>query len=193
MQKEGVVHVLDVGANIGQFSICLLYFNPESNVILVEPNNLIIPLLEKNLNQYSHRWELIRAAVGPVEKHSEFYFVLGKSSQGSLIEMNASHNLLGDNSVDTVRVKERPLTAEYIQEETGQNINYFDLIKVDVEGYEKNALEGLKSLRTSYCWLETIKNRGGGIDFIEARKIVENSFGEVVLSIQKETNSLFGF
>jgi len=185
--------ILDVGANIGQFAYNFLYFKPDSIIISVEPNTKIIPLLEKNLTRFGERWKLLKVAVGPTTKKSNFYFVEGKSSQGSLIEANSNFNLLKQNPVVSLEINEVPLTSETFLAETGLTINKFYLIKIDVEGYEKRALQGLLGLKTKYCWVETIKDRSGGLGFTEAALLVKESFGELSGSEQNGSNSLFRF
>jgi len=185
--------ILDVGANIGQFACNFLYFKPDSIIISVEPNTKITPLLEKNLARFGERWKLLKVAVGPTLKKSDFYFVEGKSSQGSLIEANANFNLLNQNQAVSLEINETPLTSETLLAETGLTINKFYLIKIDVEGYEKRALQGLLGLNTKYCWVETIKGRSGGLDFTEAALLVKESFGDLSGSQQNGSNSLFRF
>ena len=185
--------ILDVGANIGQFSICMLYFKPASVIIPIEPNKTITPLLRKNLSSFYEQWKLIEIALGPTKKISEFYFVVGKSAQGSMIKSNADYKLLKKNYVNKIDVIEGPITNKIITDETNLSIDTFSIIKIDVEGYERDVLKGLQEMKTDYCWIETIKDRAGGISYEEAKLLVEEAFGRVSSSKQIGSNSIFAF
>ncbi len=163
--------VLDVGANVGQFARTMLALDPTCVVVSVEPNPVIIETLRRNMNSYSSRWSVLTHAVGPKAKESTFFVVRGKSAQGSIFHDNAAMGLVGHPVVERIQIDEGPITALEITGASGMDLAALELVKLDVEGYELQALEGLSELMFRYLWVEIIRERDGGLDVDE---MVEN-------------------
>jgi FkbM family methyltransferase len=168
--RNGPLTVLDIGANVGQFASTLLALDASAQVLSVEPNPVVLPILRKNLTAFTGRSFILTRAVGPEVKQSDFFFVVGKSAQGSMYAENAVKNLVGDPTAQRVPVEEGPITSEQLAQIGWRPSQIVDLVKLDVEGYEMTALAGLSALDFHYLWVEVIPDRHGGVsvdEFIE--------------------------
>lgn len=123
--------ILDVGAYIGIYTVAIAKrLNNQGKVIAFEPDTKSYATLQSmvQLNQVSERVEAVNVAVGAVDQN--ILFEMGRESQ-SHIDLTASRN------VTTVRcIRLDTLVA-------GQKV---DIIKIDVEGYEKWVLEGANQI-----------------------------------------------
>lgn len=113
--------VLDIGANIGEFSLFAL--NRKASVVAVEPDTLIFKCLEKNISHKRGTIGLINAAIAESSGEKEF-FSAPHSADSSLIEP-ANFN----DKYSTACVTLDELYFKY-------NLNHVDLIKCDAEGGE---------------------------------------------------------
>ncbi len=168
--RNGPLIVLDVGSNVGQFARTLLALDPSAQVLSVEPNPVVYPILRQNLEPFTGRSFLLTRAVGPVTKQSDFFFVAGKSAQGSMYADNAVKNLVGDPSAQRVPIEEGPITPEDLVGVGWSASQVVDLVKLDVEGYELTAISGLSTIDFRFLWVEVIPDRHGGVgieEFIE--------------------------
>jgi FkbM family methyltransferase len=142
--------VLDIGANCGQFGIGIKTFDPDSTLISLEPNPFPYKLLKTNSEQWAG-WDVHCVGVDETSNISKLHFVHGKSGQGSLFLKNANLQLLTNDDVSSVEVK-------LIGPEELQLLTYpltdFDLVKIDVEGYELKVLRSLGSFRFKYLLIE---------------------------------------
>lgn len=130
---------IDVGANIGLVALTAAYrTGPSGRVIAIEAHPRIFRYLEGNvvLNGFRHV-SCFNLAVGNVQGSVEF-------TDHSWDEINAIAS--GDGSTTTLRVPVQPL--DEIVGETGP----VNLLKVDVEGYEKFVIEGAsRVLQATTC------------------------------------------
>jgi FkbM family methyltransferase len=133
--------VLDLGANLGQFACTLAHFFPDAQIDSFEPNPEIFQLLERNAHGGIRTFN---CAVGPVAGTAPFFFEPGRSGIGSFIRDNA-----GDPA--RLRMIEVPVASD-IASLTG-NARY-DLVKIDVEGFELDVLGALDGVCTSYLFIE---------------------------------------
>ena len=169
--RDGPLTVLDVGANVGQFASTLLALDSSAQVLSVEPNPVVLPILRQNLKAFAGRSFILTRAVGPEVKQSDFFFVVGKSAQGSMYAENAVKNLVGEPTAQRVPIEEGPITSEQLVQIGWSPSQIVDLVKLDVEGYEMTALAGLSNIALHFLWVEVIPDRHGGVsvdDFIEA-------------------------
>jgi FkbM family methyltransferase len=166
--------VLDVGANVGHFAATTLAMFPHLRVWSLEPNPEVLPLLRRNSNR-SASWEIVPVGVSAIDEQRELHFVSGKSGQGSVYRDNAALGLLGGDPVE-VTVELRRVTPELCEELRMPSV--FDLIKVDVEGFEREVLAGLGDLRWRFLALETSVERSGRLDLDELRAIVAELWGD---------------
>lgn len=138
--------ILDIGGNIGQFSRTLLYFTgPKTKVDIIEPNPVIFKTLEKNLAGYPNVKTYNSGLDGNIRKREtrKLYFQTNRSATGSFIKQNA-----GENAVQGIDVEITGNIKDIISQ------SKYDLVKIDVEGFEIEVLRSLKGLSCKYLFLE---------------------------------------
>jgi FkbM family methyltransferase len=165
--------ILDIGANIGQFGGTLAWRFPDLRVWSFEPNPVAFELLNANACDTPH-WTVVPFGVSDEDAEVDLWFVPGKSAQGSVHHDNAVHGLF-DQRVQRTTVPLRALTRAVASEL--EFPTHVDLIKVDVEGAEARALEGLRELTWSHLMLETSLDRNDGLSLDNAIAMIARIWG----------------
>lgn len=173
--------ILDVGANLGQFAVCFLHAFPDVQITSFEPNPYAYQYLEKNHDAHgkSAQWKIIPQGIGARDELVTFYFVEGKSAQGSVFEDNATTGLQG--SAKEIQVQLCSLTTENCTKL--KMPMEFDLIKIDVEGAELAVLEGCLDVQCEYLLVEVSMNRTGASSRASVVKLIESTFGRTAQEI----------
>lgn len=140
LPSDGVF--LDVGANIGEFSIAMAIDKPHARVLAVEPNAVIRLNLLRNIEvNLIQNIECLGLALGD-EAGKQRLYQCNDSSLTSFVPVTSAHT-----AADEVDV----CTLDELMEL--QSLSRLDLLKVDVEGYELKVLSGgrqtLERLRPS--------------------------------------------
>ncbi|MDO9355525.1 MAG: FkbM family methyltransferase [Solirubrobacteraceae bacterium] len=156
---RGDVAVLDIGGNVGQFGSTIRGSLPGSRVWSMEPNPEPLAHLQRNAAA-DDRWTILDYGVGDEDVDLDFWFVPGKSGQGSVHAENATLGLLGGEARQ-ITVPVRRLTAERIA--AAGMPTRIDLVKVDVEGAELQALSGLGAIQWGHLLLELSVGRSGSM------------------------------
>ena len=127
--------LFDCGANIGFATIFFKWMYPESEIFAFEPDKNTFELLKKNIDQNRLKnVNLFNFAL--TDKEGKIDFFIDNSRPGSLImsenfdRMPVSHKTLVDAVCLSGFIKERI-------------VKKIDLIKMDIEGSEKKAMEDL--------------------------------------------------
>jgi FkbM family methyltransferase len=157
--NQGTIKVLDVGANVGQFATAAMRFM-NADVVSYEPNPACWPLLEANSKQYEN-WYFIEKAVSESELVMTLHYVPGKSAQGSFSPSNATTNLMSSKNKSHVDVKSGPVEISDLRT-VGSDSTKFNLVKIDVEGFELEALKGLKHISFEFLLVEIAEDRDNG-------------------------------
>lgn len=124
--------LVDVGANLGYFSVVWLGANPANRVVAVEPSTKVRPLLEENLrrNGFSDRCQLIAAAASDRAQALPF-------SEGPGTQLGwGGHVPSGGEAVVPA------ITLDELLEGQGD----VACLKIDVEGMEPAVLAGAARL-----------------------------------------------
>lgn len=129
--------IIDVGANIGDYSKLLLE-NTDSRIYAIEPN----PHAFKKLSELPERVTKISCAVADKASEAELHFNSTLDEQASLAPIKATGE----------KVKVRVKTLSDIAKE--YSLNNIDFIKIDTEGYEKEVLSGFGDIRPKYIQFE---------------------------------------
>lgn len=141
--------VLDIGGNLGQFSLALARFEPQLEQIdIFEPNPAIRNALERNITAQMRTFPYGVGEPGP----REFYSPASASVGGSLIAERARWK-------GQAPVCHQVEVVADIASITGRG--EYDLVKIDVEGAEWEVLRHLQ-VTTRYLWLELSgRNKAG--------------------------------
>jgi FkbM family methyltransferase len=130
--------VMDVGANIGHFTVAMgKHLNHTGQIIAIEPNPSVFKCLKENVAA-NQLWNVqcCEYALDQVDSVSKTLFIPHRASdQGAL----------GHNSriarYDQIRVQCR--SGDALLAELGMLNRRVNLLKVDVEGYELNVFRGM--------------------------------------------------
>jgi FkbM family methyltransferase len=126
--------ILDLGANIGLASAWFLAHYPAARIVAVEPDPDTFAKLERNLGA-DDAVTLVQVAVGRESGELELFRPAGYSVASSVSEVHA-------DAGSSVRV--RACTIDELLAEHG--LGQLDLLKLDVEGAELEALDGCSRL-----------------------------------------------
>jgi FkbM family methyltransferase len=177
MKNSGVncQRVLDIGANVGQFGATVIR-STKASVLSVEPNPACWPYLDINRDG-SEKWTYEKRAISAQKGNMTLFHVKNKSAQGSFLPTNASRDLVGRSEVESVVVETGPFG-------TGMNtISNFELVKVDVEGYEIEVMHGLVGVFFQYLLIEIDEHRENGFTQSELEDVVLHKFGFVLTEV----------
>lgn len=165
--------VMDVGANIGQFSFTLKILFPTIQVYSFEPNKEIYSILTRNLS-YFQNIRTFNLALGDYTGEADFYISPISSGDGSLYK----ESYFVRKNIRPIKVDIVELTPNTIRE-LGIPAT-FDLIKIDVEGAEMAVLRSLQWIHFDYLYVEVgmKKDTGEGNletirEFLKTEKQVE--------------------
>lgn len=134
--------VLDIGGNIGQFSVTINHIlKNKAKIDTFEPNPYAFEYLEKN-TRGEKNIRLFQYGLGEKSETITLYFEPTRSAIGSFIKDNAG------NDVEERKVKITKDVKKYTKRA------HYDLVKIDVEGYEKYALSALQGISFDYMFIE---------------------------------------
>jgi FkbM family methyltransferase len=141
--------IVDVGANRGQFSLVAQYCFPEAKIISFEP--LKEPaILFRRVFQSDPNVTLHECAIGQREEEAIIHVSKADDSSSLLPISSTQTNFFpgtGEKEIRAIQVKplDSVLRAADIQKPA--------LLKMDVQGFELQALEGCRSLLSSFSYV----------------------------------------
>ena len=126
--------LLDVGANIGLYSLVAARFSRASRVVAFEPDPTSAALLRANARVNGVDVEIIEAAVSSTSGTATLYVPVGHSGAASLRRQRE----------DVTPVEVRKLSGSDLDEVLRASSGETEvLVKLDVEGHEHEALQAL--------------------------------------------------
>ncbi|HXA14347.1 MAG TPA: FkbM family methyltransferase [Opitutaceae bacterium] len=129
------MHVADVGANLGLYSLLLARLTgPEGRVFSFEPDALMVEALRKNLT------------ANHVEHVEVFACAVGAAASSAVLQRNAVNS--GNNRLGDVQVllASEQATVPVCALQDALRGRRVDFIKMDVQGWEGEALRGIGGL-----------------------------------------------
>lgn len=148
--KLNKFHFWDIGSNIGQYSIYCSIIHPGSNIISFEPSTNNLRILSRNIsiNQLQKKINIFPIAL---TNKPNCFLDLTESS----FEEGSAHNNYGENISKQIKKNVYKTYGTSIDSILEQKIlpmpNY---IKIDVDGIEKEILDGGKNFLASTELLE---------------------------------------
>ena len=140
-------YILDIGAHKGNYTDLFLHLNTNLKIILFEPN---IYLYKKLLKKYKNNNNLKILNLGIGEKKTKKNFLINKNSDyvSSLSRINSKSKYLLIRNLILGSLSNK-VEKKIINIQKLDNLNFLqnkkiDLIKIDVEGYEENVIDGAK-------------------------------------------------
>jgi FkbM family methyltransferase len=131
--------VLDIGANVGNLTQNALKSYPQANVVCFEPVKSTFDILSKNLAKYGNRVYLYNLALADINGITKINLT-DFHGANSLARQTEFHKILNpeirEKSSETVVLKK----LDDLKDELPSR--FFDLVKIDVEGFELNVLKG---------------------------------------------------
>lgn len=126
---------LDIGANIGYFSLLAAKHQPTARIFSFEPVSPIFNLFEQNISLNDIKnITAINSAVG--EANSENYIYISGADNTGMSSFQKPENYSGS----TEKVKIVSIDEWF----SNSGLSKIDLIKLDIEGSELSALKGMK-------------------------------------------------
>lgn len=173
--------IFDCGANIGFVTHQFLKFFPTASVYAFEPNPSIFKKLQ---TYYQNNTRVFCHNKGIADQEGTLLFNVNKNAgTSSFLKPNAYHvaNMASKKNI-TTEVKVTSISA-FMKEE---NITHIDLLKLDIEGYEIKALEGIERLNEQVSVIFTEVNL---IPTYEGQPLIE----DVILYARKNGFHLYNF
>jgi FkbM family methyltransferase len=132
--------IIDVGANLGYYTLNFAKKNPDGNIIAFEPYHVNHNVLTENvsLNKFKNI-SCFQMGLGASNTTSHLSRINDRNLGMVQINNNQIHN--NTNSINIT-------TLDYFL--TQENISQIDLIKVDIEGYEYEFLKGAEQTLKSF-------------------------------------------
>ncbi|WP_346290812.1 FkbM family methyltransferase [Sphaerothrix gracilis] len=133
--------VFDVGANCGLFSAMCFKKNANLEIHAFEPSKSLIKIIELNCKNFSKRLYLNNLALSDQEGEAVLY--INKNSQQT--------NSLNRKSVEIIAelnqiIEQKTLCKTLDQYCMENSISYIDVLKLDVQGFEKHVVDGASKM-----------------------------------------------
>ena len=149
LKKKDFLTIIDIGANRGQFSLAAKKFNPKAKIISFEPLSQPAKIFRKIF----HGDPLVvlhESAIGPLKAEATIH-ISSKDDSSSLLAISPLQSDIfpGTQEVATSIVDIGPLD-NFID---GKIIVGPALLKLDVQGYEYEALAGCETLLSNFDYV----------------------------------------
>ena len=131
--------ILDIGANRGDVAVAALRSYPNSSVICIEPVTETFKILEKNLTPFSSRTVLKKYAFSDVAGVGEIN-ITNFDGANSILPQAKRHQEWNPHVVE--KGKEIITLKRLDDEFESFPVSIFDIVKIDVEGFEVQVIQG---------------------------------------------------
>lgn len=180
--SDGIDFIFDVGANSGQFAIDMRRNGYKGCIYSFEPVAATFSILSEQVSK-DRKWEAFNFALGESEGYREINVSGNSGLSSSFLKMNFVHI---ENFPKSSFVSSESVFMSTIDRQVELlKVNpQSSMLKMDVQGYEFNVLQGanqsLKDFR--YCYLEVSLTRlyEGECTFYEILKNLHQSGHELI-------------
>lgn len=151
--------IIDIGANTGIYSLVAKTMNKDSLIYAFEPSKNTFSKLEQNILINNFNIKCFQIALSN-DTGSQIFYDSYDSNQTSASMSNKMHQLWENHTVNSYQVETKKLD-DFIEE---NKIDSIDLIKLDVEMYEPEVLEGFLVqifLKKPIIFIEVLTNEIG--------------------------------
>ena len=155
--------VIDIGANIGEFSIFCA--NRNSNVMAIEHDKIAYQMLKLNAKNYQGKINTFNLSISNRSGIDKIYYdtITGGTSIIKPLDTSDYQLFNDDNFTPEKRMvtTSQSLTLDHFIDQN--KINFVDLIKCDAEGAEPEIIEGLvkNASKVDFIAIDTIGERNG--------------------------------
>lgn len=141
--------IVDIGANRGQFALAARQWSPNAHVISFEPLDNPAAIF-RQVFLGDDRVTLYQAAIGPDSQKQKMH-VSARDDSSSLLPISSLQTTLfpGTEEQAIAEVAVAPLSKWL----TADDLPRPSLLKLDVQGFESEALRGCESLLTGFDWV----------------------------------------
>lgn len=150
MQHLGEIRtVVDIGANCGQFALAARHFFPAAHIESFEPLSEAADVY-KSVFANDSNTTLYEVAIGPESGEATIH-ISRRADSSSLLPIGAVQDRLfpGTAQAGTATIKVAPLSAYVV----AADIDGPALLKLDVQGFELQALKGCEEALESFTWV----------------------------------------
>jgi FkbM family methyltransferase len=141
--------ILDIGANVGIYSILCSKINSAASIYAFEPNKINADRFRKNvaINELGNV-KLIEKAVGDVRKHIKLTVPANDTISDTSSALEGFSERTYSGSIKWKQVEVEQITIDDFV--AAEHLPRIDLIKIDVEGYEMMVFEGALECISKY-------------------------------------------
>jgi FkbM family methyltransferase len=140
LELPTATQVVDVGANHGDFARAANTWYPAAQVLLVEPLPKMQRCLEKAIQDGRRNWRLLPCALGAEPGRLPLFVDENHDDIGSLAGFSEEYSRTNPEARASKEIICDVKTLDAAAAEAG--IDHIDLLKVDVEGFEFEVLQG---------------------------------------------------
>lgn len=169
-------NIVDVGANVGQWSGMLLNCVTPEKLIIIEPLPDAFAVLRKTFGE-RRRVELHNVAIGERESVETLKITRDTTGASLLQPREEMRAVVGSNWTITSEIEVPMTTLDRLLVDLAE----VSLLKIDVQGYEKSVLAGAKQTlaKTKFLLIELnfMPQYDGGCWFGDVHQILTRDFG----------------
>lgn len=143
--------IFDIGANNGNFTQSCLSIYPNATIVTIEPNDSLIPTLKKRFVDHNNVIILNTILSNRANETIDFYIgnysTISTASKDWMTQSRFAKDHLWNKAIKKISTTLDVLILEFPNP---------DLIKIDVEGYELQVIQGLSIKQKHICfeWTE---------------------------------------
>jgi FkbM family methyltransferase len=162
LQLTDVRWIVDVGANHGDFAQAASAMHPSAHVLLVEPLPTLQAELKRRAAGRNGRWHLASVALGRAPGQATLHVDPNQDAIGSLMNFNEEYLRANPAAKSAQSIPCEVTTLDRLC--AGHGIKSIDLLKMDVEGFEFEALAGAGEMlpKTRSVVVEVSRTRHAG-------------------------------